>query len=233
MLETELQIAIALITAHLLADFVFQTRWMVDNKRNLGVMALHGLIVAGLSLIALGGQPVIALGIAVVHVVIDLIKVWTLPEKLWVFLLDQAAHLVTIAGVLWLFPQVQGSGLWQAALPEVFDALVFACGLIVATLAGGPAVGLLMDPYKANAQSQGLLNAGRTIGLLERTLIFLMVMIGEPTAIGFLIAAKSILRFDTASKDQKVSEYVIIGTLASFGWALIAAFATKAVLQML
>jgi hypothetical protein len=58
-----------------------------------------------------------------------------------------------------------------------------------------------------------------------------MVMIGEPADIGFLIAAKSILRFDTVKKNQKISEYVIIGTLASFGWALIAAFATKAAMN--
>ena len=64
------------------------------------------------------------------------------------------------------------------------------------------------------------------IGLLERALIFLMVLAGQPAGIGFLIAAKSVLRFDTASKDQRASEYVIIGTLASFGWALLVSFAT-------
>jgi hypothetical protein len=28
------------------------------------------------------------------------------------------------------------------------------------------------------------------------------------------------MRFGTTTKDQRASEYVIIGTLASFGWAL-------------
>jgi hypothetical protein len=44
--------------------------------------------------------------------------------------------------------------------------------------------------------------------------------------VGFLIAAKSILRFGSVKDDRALSEYVIIGTLASFGWALIAAYAT-------
>ena len=37
--------------------------------------------------------------------------------------------------------------------------------------------------------------------------------------IGFLVAAKSVLRFEAAREAVK-AEYVIIGTLASFGWAI-------------
>ena len=50
---------------------------------------------------------------------------------------------------------------------------------------------------------------------------------------GFLIAAKSVLRFDASKRKQKAAEYVIIGTLASFGWALICAYATLALLDHL
>ncbi len=51
-------------------------------------------------------------------------------------------------------------------------------------------------------------------------LIYLMILANQPLGVGFLIAAKSILRFGTASRDQRTAEYVIIGTLASFGWAI-------------
>jgi len=44
--------------------------------------------------------------------------------------------------------------------------------------------------------------------------------------VGLLLAAKSVLRFPTAKDDRKISEYVIIGTLASIGWALAIGFAT-------
>ena len=51
---------------------------------------------------------------------------------------------------------------------------------------------------------------------------------------GFLIAAKSILRFDSANRDDRMaSEYIIIGTLASFGWAMAVAWATLALLSAL
>ena len=216
----------ALLLAHCLADFVAQTDWMVRHKTNPGVLALHGLHVFALTALLLGGSLALALGIALVHLAIDAVKQHLAEATLTAFLTDQAAHLATLAAAALLMPQAFATGLWPAPGPETLSAALILSGLILATLAGGPAVGLLMAPYRIDAETQGLPNAGRTIGLLERALIFLMVMIGEPTGIGFLIAAKSILRFDTVSQDRKVSEYVIIGTLASFAWALAVSYAT-------
>ena len=82
-------------------------------------------------------------------------------------------------------------------------------------------------------RNNGLRDGGRQIGLLERGLIFLFILTNLPVAVGFLIAAKSVLRFGTASRDQRTAEYVIIGTLASFGWAILAALATQAALDHL
>lgn len=215
-------ILVLLILAHVLADFVFQTNWMVAHKRNIGVLALHGLVVFVLTALALGGQLGLALAITAAHLAIDAVKLHLAPETLTTYLTDQGAHLATLV----IAAGFATGGVWPA-LPEegIYIALLLS-GLIAATWAGAPAVGKLMAPYRIAASPDGLENAGYTIGLLERALIFGMVLIGEPTGIGFLIAAKSILRFDTVSKDQKVSEYVIIGTLASFGWALAAAYAT-------
>ncbi len=43
----------ALLLAHVLADFMFQTDWMIANKRGPG-LALHGLAVLVLTLAAPG-----------------------------------------------------------------------------------------------------------------------------------------------------------------------------------
>lgn len=56
--------------------------------------------------------------------------------------------------------------------------------------------------------------AGRLIGSLERILTLTFVILGEFEAVGFLIAAKSILRFKDG--DTKKTEYVLIGTMLSF-----------------
>jgi len=57
-------------------------------------------------------------------------------------------------------------------------------------------------------------NAGRVIGMLERILIFFFVLIGEFTAIGFIIAAKGFTRFKELDK-REFAEYVLTGTLFS------------------
>lgn len=54
---------------------------------------------------------------------------------------------------------------------------------------------------------------------MERSLIFLLFIIGQPEGVGFLVAAKSILRFEE-SKKQKQAEYILIGTLLSFSIAI-------------
>lgn len=228
-----IELLIALVTAHLLADFVFQTTHMVLNKQRASIMLMHGLHVFALTALLSGGAMVLSLGIALSHVVIDVVKVHMAPDTLRTYLLDQSAHLlVLLLAVMWL-PDALLAHWWPPLSTDMIQVALVLSGLIAATMAGGPAIGHLMARFKSDAQPEGLEYAGRIIGLMERGLIFLMVMIGEPSGIGFLIAAKSILRFDTVSRDQKLSEYVIIGTLASFGWALAAGFATMATLRVM
>jgi hypothetical protein len=90
-----------------------------------------------------------------------------------------------------------------------------------------------MRPHGNRIRQGGLRDGGRQIGLLERGLIFALILLGQPLGVGFLIAAKSILRFGTATRDQRTAEYVIIGTLASFGWAILTAEATRRALDLL
>ena len=60
--------------------------------------------------------------------------------------------------------------------------------------------------------------AGRWIGGMERLLIFLLVLMGEPGAASLVAAAKSLLRFpEITGANSKISpEYVLVGSLASW-----------------
>ncbi len=229
MIET----ATALLFAHVLADFVFQSDWINRNKRNPGVLLVHGAIVALTAFIALGFQglyPVLILAAA--HLAIDALKTYGGFSDLRAFLLDQGAHLITIAFLAALTPALWHQGAW-AAWPALLPLMALGTGLIITLRVGEFAVGLLMRPYGARVRNNGLRNGGRVIGMLERGLIFLLVMIGQPIGVGFLVAAKSILRFGTANRDQHTAEYVIIGTLTSFGWALLATYATQGLMKLL
>lgn len=73
------------------------------------------------------------------------------------------------------------------------------------------------------SESSSLVNAGMYIGILERILIFVFIISNHWEAVGFLIAAKSVFRFGELknTKDRKLTEYILIGTLLSFGVAVI------------
>lgn len=72
-------------------------------------------------------------------------------------------------------------------------------------------------------KERSLPNAGKYIGILERVLVFIFVVTGHWEGIGFLVAAKSVFRFGDLkdSRDRKLTEYILIGTLLSFGIALV------------
>jgi hypothetical protein len=226
----------ALLLAHVLADFTFQTDWIVRHKRNPLVLLLHIVVVFGFTTAALGGIWELALVIAAAHLVIDAVKLWALPRHISGsfagFAADQTAHLATLCAAAIWFPGAVAAGTWAAWLGLLTAPELLLSGLIVTVTAGGYAVGLLTARFSQQVEQRGMADAGRLIGQLERALVFLLVMIEQPAGIGFLIAAKSILRFDTAREDHKASEYVIIGTLASVTWALLASYATRALLEI-
>lgn len=70
---------------------------------------------------------------------------------------------------------------------------------------------------KTEEQELGLASAGKWIGICERVLILTFVIMSQYTAIGFLMTAKSILRFsEKENNTQLKTEYVLVGTLVSF-----------------
>jgi hypothetical protein len=244
MLET----CIALVLAHLLADFVLQSDMMVRQKTRSLVLLQHCAIVATLSWVALGFAlaPILLLFVAVSHFGIDWVKAHYGGPGFASFAADQAAHLLVIAAGSLAYPDAYASGLWQVGalrLPAALDGLLpvgmaVAAGLVAAIWAGGFAVRALMQAMELPADpacDESLPKGGQLIGRLERLMIFMLVLADQPGAIGFLIAAKSVLRFSDLAQghDRRVSEYVIIGTLASFAWALAISFATSRTLTTL
>ena len=133
-----------------------------------------------------------------------------------------------------------------------FSSIGIAVILIVvgATLCvwfGGYFVGWAVDQRlnRELADPGGMEKAGRAIGWAERTLIYVFVLADATTAIGLLIAAKSIMRigeFKGGSDDDEngddgpadrraMTEYVIFGTLASFAWAVSIAYIFRWILM--
>lgn len=79
-------------------------------------------------------------------------------------------------------------------------------------------------------EDSGLRRAGSVIGLLERFLTLTFVLAKEYLAIGLILTAKSIARFEEL-KDRKFSEYFLIGTLSSISFSIFVGVITSWVLE--
>jgi hypothetical protein len=124
----------------------------------------------------------------------------------------------------------------ERGLAAAAPALVLVGGLILTTTIAGRALGVFLRRFTeqlGEAADDGLRDGGYWIGVLERALIYLFVLIGEPAGIGFLAAAKSIFRIGEVKEldQRKLAEYILIGTLASFTVATLIGLATRALLD--
>lgn len=231
---------LVLLAAHLIADFPFQTGWLLQRKRKPVILLLHVVIVAVVTAGLLGGTPWVLLAtLTATHLVMDAIKVYFLKDTLKAFLGDQLFHLAVIAGLGITYPDAFASGVW-ARLPTdllatFHAALCLTAGVILSLQTGAIIIKKATKPFveQIGSDIEGLRHGGTYIGYLERALVMLLVLISQPAGVGFLITAKSILRFGDVkeSHQRKLTEYVIIGTFMSFGWGLLIATITQVALK--
>lgn len=229
-----------LLTTHLIADFPLQPDWLIRHKQNFIVLLARAAIVAIVAIILLGGWPINLLLILIgTYIVVDAIKVYLLPDTLGPFLLNQAVHIIIIVGLAVSFPNAFWMGWWTAIPNAGQNAFLIGLVLISGLIASLPMGAILIRKVTVNFdieavdQIEGLKNGGLYIGLLERALVMLLILIGQPAGVGFLITAKSILRFGDVkeARQRKMTEYIIIGTFMSFGWGLLIAVLTQIALQ--
>lgn len=218
----------AQLLAHVLADFCFQTGTMCCSKSEKifysRALYLHVALVLVLSwlMAPTWGFGWYALVIAVTHFLIDGVKAevarkWS-GSHVIVFIADQALH-VTIIGIVALLYLKNNPGCWPwAAAGRIWVILL---GYVLCMKPANVFLQVLLDGFHINSQpgEQELLNAGKLIGIFERLMVITFVLVNQYSAIGFLIAAKSIIRYKDSEKPK--TEYVLIGTLYSFGIAVL------------
>ena len=225
-----------IILAHLIGDFVLQPKsFVVDKEKNklsswrfYVHILIHGLLLTILIWDINYWQLVLALMIA--HGIIDAIKMYAQREtrKATWFILDQLLHFASIFIIysIWvqqgwnLNPWIQSSTVW-----------IYLVSILFITLPTSITLQVLMANWSKSlndGNDESLENAGKYIGILERLFVFTFVISGNWEAIGFLLAAKSVFRFGDLkeSKDRKLTEYILIGTLLSFGIAMAAGLIT-------
>ena len=230
-----------LIFVHLIADFVIQpVSWIKDKEqkafRSKGLI-WHTLVHALLYAMVLKFAPQYWLGFLILvssHYLIDGLKCtlnpiaekieaeYSLINKRMLFVLDQLLHIAVILFVVNMYQPLDWS-LISVSQEQIWLMLV---ALIMLTHVSSVVIKVMISrwtPLNAHDGEHSLANAGSFIGILERLFIFVFIITSHWEGVGFLLAAKSVFRFGDLKEahDRKLTEYILIGTLISFGMALL------------
>lgn len=225
-----LQTFTLLLFAHLLGDFPLQPERIAIRKGQIPILSIHIAIIAVAAVVVLGFFPLaIIVTIAVTHFAIDLFKSRKGTFNFAWFLADQAAHIAVVAAVSILWPtDLSRSLIYGDLTPEqlsaVLSAMMLGSGFIIAVLAGTYAVELFLKPFGEEIEGfeAGLKKGARAIGQLERLLVFVFIVVGQPFAAGLVIAARAIMAFGELrdARDRKRTDYAMLSAFASLGWAV-------------
>lgn len=231
-----IMILLKLLFAHIFADFVLQTNRICDGKKADGktkyvYLLLHSLIHAATAYLVVTrwNAWIIPSAIFLTHFVMDYIKSTYMKEDMVSFIIDQVVHIAVII-VLWsclLGKYTDWStvflGIWGD--PKIWIIIIAYMSVLKPT---SILLNLFIKQWMPHdsKQDETLPHAGLWIGYLERILILTFIFTHNFEGIGFLLVAKSIFRFGelNKAKEIKITEYVLIGTLASFAIAIVIGF---------
>lgn len=218
-----------LLLAHLIGDFILQpNKWVSDKEKKKEksiYLYLHTALHLVLMLLFVAEVDFIIYGIilAISHGIIDFMKLKFQKEntkRIW-FSVDQFLHLQMIFIIVLVYKNA------TIDLQNIENHIwILITGIILLTKPTSIIIKNIISiwtPESKNKEDNSLQSAGNYIGILERLFVFCFIITNHFEAIGFLLAAKSIFRFGDLkeAKDRKLTEYVLIGTLLSFGIAIL------------
>ncbi|MDF2988761.1 MAG: hypothetical protein K0R50_4271 [Eubacterium sp.] len=234
-----------MITLHILADFYLQTEKIARNKvlsfKGVSVHSLQYGIVYALAFIFVRFNPLLLLCFilaVIAHFLVDSLKYWMsnrsefkgfFGKPALIFLADQLLHIVSLLLIVLLYekagpqePLLYLYGIWSELLGVLNLKPAFAISwLLLILLILKPAnitFGVFFSTFKPEEEAkrdEKQQKTGAIIGSLERILIVFFISINQYSALGFILTAKSIARYDAIAKDRMFAEYYLIGTLVS------------------
>lgn len=226
-----------MLLAHLLSDFVLQPGSWVEDRyqqhfRSKGLY-LHGFV-TGLTAAFITGfryLPVVLL-ITIAHILTDGWKSYRRRTATW-FLIDQAIHFIVILLAWILLFQSWKDWKQQWLLLNAQPAFwLKAAAFVFVTTPAGILIGQLTQQWRDKIpDGESLASAGKWIGIAERVIILAFVLNNQFSAIGLLVAAKGIIRFNEKDRQEIKTEYLVVGTLLSIGTAILAGLIAAAPVQ--
>ncbi len=215
---------LSLLAAYVIGDYYLQSDKYCKQKELLKVKSLflyiHSAVIGVISWLFVPSIDfgLFALIIGGTHLLIDAMKTY-MHKGLWPFLMDQSAHIVILCFVSCQYVPTFPLPIQSIDFCNTLSIPLFAFAALCCLKPANILIKLILDKYKiGNTEScNHIKNAGALIGNLERILAMVFILISQYEAVGFIVAAKSLLRFKET--DTAKTEYVLAGTLLSFGIA--------------
>lgn len=223
--------------AHLLGDFYFQNEKIASAKdksyKGVLIHSIEYCLTAIFTITPIWSWNLlkVVLILSIMHFIIDSGKYILLIRKIIgkdnkTFIIDQCLHICSIFVVTY-FMCVKG--LEIKCLPVVSNFFqVFKWNMenlvrwIMAILIIHKPSNILIQNFSQDyrTKEEKLIikadnKAGRKIGTIERLIMLIFLSVNQYAAIGFVLTAKSIARYDKITKDEKFAEYYLFGTLMS------------------
>lgn len=227
------------LIAHVLGDFYFQSENMANKKQNsyIGVL-IHSIeyLIVSLCVVVpiISFDMVIAsLSLSFLHCLIDTVKYLLIKNRIIsradkIFIWDQVLHIFTILLLSYVMYYMKFNISSYKIVDDIFEAYnvkkqVFAREVLVLLFLCKPANILIQNlllGYKPHENVDSKLividnKVGRRIGILERLILLMLIVMDQYAALGLVLTAKSIARYDKIAKDEKFAEYYLLGTLMS------------------
>ncbi|HBL83653.1 MAG: hypothetical protein A2Y17_09065 [Clostridiales bacterium GWF2_38_85] len=231
------------VLAHILGDFYLQTPKLAEEKNNkYSKLLIHSLIylIISLSIVValISINKWMILGVIIIslcHFIIDTLKFLYLkkykkshrsPNERGIYIVDQLVHIAT----LFFISIVIANYIPKLQIPNYLN-YIFETINIPAYLLLKWVVLILLIIKPTNITIKKLLNSyrpkdeeliktekkgsGSFIGILERLVIAIFLAINQYSAIGLVLTAKSIARYNKISNEKEFAEYYLLGTLMS------------------
>jgi len=240
------KLVVVLATAYLILEYGLQTSKMIQAKKNRELLGYAKYLLCYFILVLLlaihwfSWQLILAIIIQIFFfAIIDYVKINLELKKAYyrfeITILDILLHFF----VIWLTVIILKPGFinlnfpihlnFGVSLDNYIKVCIYVSSIIFLMNGGTDLVRAVLKKVKIEDAKIEKDNTGKLIGNIERVLLFLFILFDSLAAIGFVIAAKSIARFEEL-KHKKFAEYYLIGTLTS---ALIAIFMGKFVIFLI
>ena len=232
------KLLLLMMLGHVLGDFYFQTDKITSDKDE----KIKGVIVHAVEYfvsVLVVTLPVInfemfimALCMSVVHFVIEIIKYILLKKKKIkksgrLFVGNQILHLISIFILSYIlycqniqmahFRIIREIGMAFGINFEMIAKWMLA--ILVLHTPSNILIQSLLSGYKPKKDNGNLIEVdnkvGRKIGTIERLIMLMFISMDQYAAMGLVLTAKSIARYDKIAKNEKFAEYYLLGTLLS------------------